>query len=181
MRGGARGGRCYVGRVATRVVSFPPLERADARVLILGTMPGGASLREGRYYAHPRNAFWPILADLLGFDAEAPYGLRASALLDARIALWDVLASCVRRGSLDAAIVRPSMRINEFGAFFASHPRLRRVFFNGATAETLFRRHVRPGLPPLPRVTFLRLPSTSPAHAGMTRARKRRAWRAIRP
>ncbi len=164
-----------------RVASFPPIARADARVLILGTMPGVASLRAGEYYAHPRNAFWTIMGDLLGFDPGEAYARRAAHLRRRGIAVWDVLASCVREGSLDSAIVASSLVPNDFRGFFAGHPRVRRVFFNGAAAEALFRRHVRPGLPPLPRVAFLRLPSTSPAHAGVPGPEKLLAWRAIRP
>lgn len=164
-----------------RAASFPPIERADARVLILGTMPGVASLRAGQYYAHPRNAFWGILGEILGFDPEDAYARRAAHLRRCGVAVWDVLASCVREGSLDSAIVGSSLVPNDFRRFFASHPRLRKVCFNGATAEALFRRHVRARLPLMPAVEFVRLPSTSPANAGVARESKRLAWRAIRP
>ncbi len=143
-------------------------------------MPGAESLRRRQYYAHPHNAFWPIMAALLGFDARAPYARRVRSLKAARIALWDVLHSCVREGSLDTRIEDETA--NDFAAFFRAHPALTRVFFNGAKAEASFRRHVLPRLGPALRarsVRFARLPSTSPAHAGVPRAGKLIAWRAI--
>lgn len=144
-------------------------------MLILGSMPSRASLAAGRYYAHPQNAFWPIMGALLGFDPRAPYARRARALKAARIALWDVLRSCAREGSLDASIEAETA--NDFGRFFRAHPRVTHVFFNGAKAEASFRRHVLRGIGAA--LHFRRLPSTSPAHAGLPRARKLAAWRAI--
>ncbi len=91
-----------------RIHSFEPIEDRDAEVLILGSMPGRASLMAGQYYAHARNAFWPIMAELLQFEATAPYGVRVQALKAARIALWDVLHSCVREGSLARMLHEPS-------------------------------------------------------------------------
>jgi hypoxanthine-DNA glycosylase len=164
---------------AARIRSFPPVARRDAHTLILGSMPGAASLAAGRYYAHPRNAFWRIVADLLGFAAEAPYPERKRALQGAGIALWDVLHSCVREGSLDTRIDDASEVAHDFRAFFRTHPRIERVFFNGAKAEASFRRHVVPGLRHSP--SMHRLPSTSPAHAALDEGRKRAAWRAILP
>ena len=91
-----------------RIRSFPPIEGASAHTLILGTMPGAASLAAVQYYAHPRNAFWTILADLIGFDPQLDYVARTQRLVDAGIAVWDVLRSCERRGSLDSDIDRTS-------------------------------------------------------------------------
>jgi hypoxanthine-DNA glycosylase len=153
---------------------LPPIASPDARLLILGSMPGVESLRRGRYYAHPRNAFWPILDEWLGLPREAVYEERRCALVDAGIALWDVIGACVRRGSLDAAIEPGSVRVNDFVAFFAAHPRIARVLCNGGTAHQAFLRDVLPGLATPPQV--VRLPSTSPAHAGMTLAAKRAHW-----
>ncbi|MDP5240570.1 DNA-deoxyinosine glycosylase [Uliginosibacterium sp. 31-16] len=160
-----------------RVCSFPPLAAPNARILILGSMPGVASLQAQRYYAHPHNRFWPIMGEALGFDPAAPYAERCTHLVAAGVAVWDVLQSCVRPGSLDADIDATSVLINDFTDFFAAHPQIRRVCFNGGTAESLFRRHVRPPLASGP-VDFLRLPSTSPAHAGMRPAEKLAAWKA---
>lgn len=156
------------------VHSFPPLVPKHARVLIVGSMPGRASLVAGRYYAHPRNAFWPILGALLGFAADAPYERRCQALAGAGIALWDVLASCEREGSLDGAISRARRTANDFEAVFASQPGLGTVLCNGGTSHDLFVRHVVPTLPRRPDV--VRLPSTSPAHASRSQAAKQAAW-----
>lgn len=157
---------------------FPPVAAPGARLLILGSMPGQASLVADQYYAHPRNAFWRIMGDLLGAGPELPYARRLEKLQLAGIALWDVIAACERRGSLDAAIVGGSVRANDFSAFFAVHRGIERIFFNGAAAEASFRRHAVPALagrlPPM-----IRLPSTSPAHAARVYADKLAAWSVI--
>lgn len=157
-----------------RVRSFPPIAAADARILILGSMPGEESLRRRRYYAHPQNQFWRIMALITGAAPEQSYEDRVEALMAARIALWDVLRSCRRESSLDSAIERDSMQPNDFRRFLAAHADITHVFFNGATAEAAFRRHVQPKLPRT--LKFERLPSTSPAHAGMTRPEKQKRW-----
>ncbi len=164
-------------RVIVPVHSFPPIENARAHVLILGTMPGKASLRAQQYYAHPRNAFWPILARLLGFDAGSEYAVRTSSLSAAGIALWDVLQSCQRDTSLDSDIDHSTIVPNDFATFLAGHPRIRRICFNGGNAERLYLRYVRPSLAGLPEVQAVRLPSTSPAYAGMPFTKKLYAWR----
>jgi double-stranded uracil-DNA glycosylase len=161
-------------------VGFAPVARADAQVLVLGSLPGQMSLAQQQYYAQPRNAFWKIAGELCGFDPSLDYEARLRALMAHRIALWDTCAAAVRPGSLDARIVRASVVPNDFAPFLQAHPRIRRLCFNGATAAALFERLVLPSLPEslrgLPR---LRLPSTSPAHAGMSHARKLEAWRAV--
>ncbi|WP_374335585.1 DNA-deoxyinosine glycosylase [Methyloversatilis sp.] len=162
-----------------RVRCFPPVaDPVTARVLILGSMPGVASLAAQRYYAHPRNQFWPIMGALFGAGPDLPYAQRLHALTDAGVALWDVLASCERDGSLDAAIDARSAQANDFVTFLATHPGIVRIAFNGGTAEKHFRRDVMPHLRPLRPLDLLRLPSTSPAHAGMDAAEKLARWRA---
>lgn len=157
------------------VASFPPLSGPHCRVLVLGTMPGRESLRRQQYYAHPRNAFWTILADFAGTDPGAGYAARVAAVVGAGIAVWDVLATCARAGSLDRDIDPATARPNDFARFFRAHPGITTVCCNGGTAAQLFRRHVLAagGLPPVDLVT---LPSTSPAHAGLPVAAKRQAW-----
>jgi hypoxanthine-DNA glycosylase len=156
---------------------FAPIARRGARILVLGSMPGVASLAAGEYYAHPRNQFWRIVGELYGFDPAAPYARRKAALTAAGIALWDVIGSCVRPGSLDAAIDDESVVVNDFAAFLASHARIARVCFNGRKAEAAWRRHVQDRLEPGCKPECLLLPSTSPAHAGMSYLRKLRVWR----
>jgi hypoxanthine-DNA glycosylase len=159
------------------VSSFLPVARKDARVLILGSMPGIASLQAQRYYAHPRNAFWPILAEICGFDCELLYEQRLEEVQRAGIALWDVLASCARSGSLDSDIEVASIRTNDFAGFFESHPGVTNVFCNGGAAFQMFRRRVVPELPEeCANVRVRQLPSSSPAHASMSLAQKRDAW-----
>lgn len=160
-----------------QVRSFPPLVRADARCLILGTMPGEASLAAGRYYAHPRNAFWKILTAILGIDVTADHDVRCRALIDAKLALWDVLAACVREGSLDASIDKNTEVPNDVSGLIERCPCLTHVFFNGAKAEGLFLRHIAASLRAGREIRTVRLPSTSPAHAGMSFAKKLEVWR----
>lgn len=160
-----------------RIRSFAPIADRNARVLILGSMPGRASLEAGRYYAHPQNAFWRIAAQLLRIEPDAPYGMRVQALKSARIALWDVLHSCVRQGSLDTMI--EAELANDFDAFFRTHKRITHVFFNGAKAEASYRRHVLGAMSI--ELQYQRLPSTSPAHASLSFARKLGAWQAVLP
>jgi len=166
----------------SRVQSFPPLETAAAHTLILGSMPGVASLRAQQYYAYPHNLFWPLIEAALGIGAALPYEERVQALMRQGFALWDVLASCHRPGSLDAQIDAGTVELNDFPQFFATHPQVERVFFNGATAEHYFRRHVLPRLPQpvAARLRLARLPSTSPANASIRLADKTAAWEQIR-
>lgn len=161
-----------------RIHSFDPIAAPDAEILILGSMPGRASLAAGQYYAHAQNAFWRIMAELLGFDASAPYAERTQALKSARIALWDVLHSCKREGSLDTNIDRQTLVANDFAAFLREHPQITRIVFNGGTAEACFKRHVTHSIAEV-QIQCVRLPSTSPAHAAMSFAQKLDAWRTL--
>lgn len=156
---------------------LPPVVDDGTRALVLGSMPGQVSLQMQQYYAHPRNAFWRIMSELLGFDGHADYAARLHALRAAGIGLWDVLRLCDRPGSLDSAIVRDSMEVNDFEKLFADRPSIAQVFFNGAKAEQVFRRLVAPNLARPP--TYLRLPSSSPANAGVAYDAKLQAWRAV--
>jgi len=146
-------------------------------MLVLGSLPGLRSLEAGRYYAHPQNAFWTIVAPLCGTTADAPYDERVQGLTSRGIALWDVCRAATRRGSLDAAIERESVLPNDFGGFYANHPAITRILFNGATAARLYRRHVLPSLAgPWRELPLVVLPSTSPAHAAMNRVVKAQRW-----
>ncbi|CAJ1498605.1 DNA-deoxyinosine glycosylase [[Mycobacterium] burgundiense] len=156
-----------------RVAGFAPLVAPGARVLFLGNAPSVLSLQRQQYYGNPRNAFWPIMAQLCGFDADAPYEWRAAALTSAGYAVWDVLAFCRRHGSLDAAVERDSMVANDFETFFGAYPTIERVFFTGGAAEANYRRLVSVTAD----VAYARLPSTSPAHT-VSFAVKLAAWRA---
>ncbi len=153
---------------------LPPIVGTDACVLILGSMPGAASLQAGQYYAHAHNRFWPFMGTLIGADPSLSYAHRMQRLDSAGIAVWDVIASCRREGSLDSAIRAES--VNDLDRFLAQQPSIATVLFNGAKAEATFVRRV---LPTLARTELRcrRLPSTSPANASQTEAAKLAAWR----
>jgi TDG/mug DNA glycosylase family protein len=163
------------------VYSFPPIASGTARVLILGTMPGKVSLRERQYYAHPQNAFWRIVGEILGFDPTLPYEARVALVQSADIAIWDVLKSCIRPSSMDSAIDAASAIPNDFAIFLLAHPQIRRICFNGATAQALFMKLVRHSLVTQSDMAYVRLPSTSPANASLSYSEKARAWQAIVP
>jgi len=155
---------------------FPPILGAKPRFLILGSLPSQASLAAAQYYAHKRNAFWPMLGAILGFDAGLPYALRVEKLKEARIAVWDVCAAAHRPGSLDSDIAPDTVTPNDFATLFAQNPSICAVLLNGGTAADLFRTRVVPTLRSCP--DRHRLPSTSPAHAGMNFDDKRARWAA---
>lgn len=130
--------------------------------LILGSMPGIASLEAREYYGHPRNAFWSV-AEVLGIDRELTYRSRCARLKHLGFALWDVIGSCERSGSLDQAI--RNARLNELIPFAAKHRALARVWFNGQAAARHFERELgRAFRAAQPAVELRTLPSTSPAH-----------------
>ena len=160
---------------------FPAIADANARVLILGSMPGEASLEAAQYYAHPRNAFWWIMGELFGAGLDVAYPERGRILKRNGVAVWDVLKHCHREGSLDTAIEANSCVHNDFESFFQMHQKIHVVFFNGGEAEKQFRRHVLPGLVDAPSnpLRYHRLPSTSPANARLTREQKLEAWRIV--
>jgi hypoxanthine-DNA glycosylase len=166
------------GDRGTPIRGLPPVWRRDAQVLVLGSMPSTQSLARQAYYGNPRNAFWRIMGALLGLDPASPYTDRLTALMDARVALWDVCGSCVREGSADAAIrdVEP----NPIHELVARSPSLRAIALNGGKAHELFRRLLT--VPVLGRAgdaAVLRLPSTSPAHASRSEADKLAEWRVL--
>ena len=159
-----------------KLKSFQPISSKNARILILGSMPGQRSLDAGQYYAHPRNNFWRIMEEVTGLKASAGYDERLLFLKERGIALWDVLHSCHRKGSLDAAIRGRSVKVNDFNSFFQRHPGIHTVLLNGAAAEGYYRRYVVPDLEST-AMNLLRMPSTSPAHAAMSFRQKLSAWR----
>ena len=161
-----------------RASSFAAIAGPDAQVLILGSLPGMASLAAGQYYAHPRNAFWGIMGELVGAWPTLSYNDRVRQLVEHRIALWDVCASAYRSGSLDAAIRSESARPNDIASFLRSHDHVRLLCFNGTKAAEMFRRLVVPSLgTPAQAINRSTMPSTSPAYAGMPFDRKLDAWR----
>ena len=161
----------------TTINSFSPITSTHSRILILGSIPGKVSLDAYEYYAHPRNTFWKILAAHMHIDHATPYPNRCQTLRKHHIALWDVLHSCTRPGSLDADIVEDSIAPNDFNSLFSDHPSITHVFFNGAKAEHAYTKYVLPTLSPdHAHLHYQRLPSTSPAHAAMSYDEKLHLW-----
>jgi len=153
--------------------SLRPVVGERPRVLILGSMPGEESLRRQQYYAHPQNQFWPILGVLTGASPELPYAQRLDRLQRAHVALWDVARVCRRHASSDATI--RDAEANDIQGLLAAEPTIATVLCNGSTAHAMFLRLV---LPRLERpVRIVGLPSTSPAHAALSRAQKTARWR----
>jgi double-stranded uracil-DNA glycosylase len=154
--------------------SFPPIADARARVLVLGTLPGEESLRRQEYYAHPRNLFWPIVFALFDTTLAEDYAERLAFILAQRIALWDVCELAEREASADAAIRREQP--NAINHLLDTHPLIRGVAFNGSGARRLYDRHFSRRA----ELTYLALPSTSPAHARLDFAAKLAHWTALR-
>jgi len=151
--------------------AFAPVADADTRLLILGSLPGDASLKAAQYYAHPQNGFWRLIGGVIGRDlAPLPYPDRLETLKSARIGLWDVIASAERPGSLDAAIRSP--RAADLCGLIAGLPALKAVAFNGATASKGGRRILKG----VKGMTLIDLPSSSPAHATRSLSEKAESW-----
>jgi TDG/mug DNA glycosylase family protein len=160
---------------APRKSAFPPVVSPSTRVLILGSLPGEASLAARRYYAHPRNQFWRLAGAAIGRDdlATLDYDARLGALLQAGIGLWDTVASAVRSGSLDTAIREAEHA--PLGELTATLPALRAVAFNGGKSARIGRRVLAGS-----GFELIDLPSSSPAHAAMPFAEKRVRWLILR-
>jgi hypoxanthine-DNA glycosylase len=138
-------------------------------------MPGVASLNAHQYYAHPRNAFWPIMANIFDFDVNLTYDVRIEKLIASGVAVWDVLSECIRPGSLDSDIKAGSRIPNDFATFFKEHSDIKVVGFNGQEAQKSFKKYVLPKVN-CDGVCFVQLPSTSPAHT-LRLEEKTQIWR----
>ncbi len=157
---------------------FPPVANIDARTLVLGSMPGEASLQKKQYYGHPRNLFWEFMGEILGFNPNIAYDERLLRLTENQIALWDVLNSCQRNGSLDANIIETSEVINDFDRFFDKYRQINRICFNGQKAFNTFKKYaVKRQKIRYSAIEKLVLPSTSPANASIPRDIKYRKWK----
>lgn len=153
--------------------SFAPISSQNAKILILGTMPGTKSLELNQYYGHNQNNFWKFMFTILGEEFSTEYETRKNLLIKNNIALWDVLQFCDRIGSLDSAIKNEIA--NDFEAFLASHPQIDSILFNGQKAAAFFKKYVH-----LKKEykTFT-LPSTSPANASKAFQDKLTEWKVI--
>lgn len=158
-----------------RKAAFPPSVDEGTRLLILGSLPGDASIKQGEYYAHRGNAFWSLMGDVVGEDLRAvPYAMRLKRLRARGVGLWDVIESADRQGSLDSAIRGAELR--DLAAFVARLPDLRAVAFNGKTAAL----HGRKQIGARPDLMLIDLPSSSGAYAMLSREKKAEAWRVLR-
>lgn len=158
--------------------SFPPIIGEVPQILILGSSPGQVSLIKQQYFAHPRNAFWPILSRLFQFDETLSYEQRVAVCKTLPIVIWDVLAQCERQGSLDSAIQNDSQKLNDFPSLLQQYPTIHSVFCNGATSFNVFSKKVQPLMHKPLRI--YQLPSTSPAHARMTFFEKLHRWSEVK-
>jgi double-stranded uracil-DNA glycosylase len=154
---------------------LPPIARADARLFILGSLPGDASLAAQRYYAHPTNQFWRLLGSAIGEELQAlGYQARLDRLAAHHVGLWDVIASASRRGSLDQAIREAEH--NRIEHLLHDFPELRAIAFNGSTAAAAGRTLIGE---PRSGLTLVDLPSSSAANTRPF-AEKAAAWSILR-
>lgn len=143
-------------------------------------MPGEESLRKQQYYAHPRNQFWDIIRELFALEPTLDYAERVQWLMDNGIALWDVIEHCQREGSLDTSIVTETIVVNDFQTLLSRYDSITHLYFNGRKAEMEFMRRVLPGLSIARKLHYRLLPSSSPAHASISRAEKLKRWSQIK-
>lgn len=161
-----------------KLEGFAPIAAVNAEILILGSMPGAKSIADSEYYAHPYNAFWFIITKLFNLNSSLSYQQKIKLLIENKIALWDVLQSCQRKGSLDSNI--RAAEVNDFVSFFETHKAVRKVCFNGQKAAQLFQQYVQKPLNSLlPRLEYHVLPSTSPAMAKLSREDKFAVWQKV--
>ena len=165
---------------------FTPILGNAPKVLILGSMPSVKSLEQQQYYGNPQNSFWWIMSELLNFDSHLPYLQRSEILIKNRIAVWDVIQACHRPGSLDSAIDNSSIQANDLSQFFNDHTSIKLVIFNGQAAHKIFKKHVLHKQVKRSAIKesiftgdYLILPSTSPANAATSKAKKLDKWRVI--
>lgn len=156
-----------------RLIAFPPILPVKPHTLILGTMPGEKSLEANEYYAHPQNQFWKFMGDIYGAEQSLPYTQRIEILKKQNIAVWDVLQTCIRKGSMDSDIKNPI--VNDFANFYNKNPTIALVVFNSLVAEKLYKRLVLHTL--TQQIEYRRVPSPSPANARLNYADKLALWK----
>jgi hypoxanthine-DNA glycosylase len=160
------------------IKSFTAKSKKDPIILVLGSIPGVTSLNAQQYYAHPRNAFWPIMADFFSFDVNEDYDVRLAALLVSGVALWDVIGQAERQGSLDSAIRSKSQIVNPIDKFVRANESIQAILLNGGKAATSFKNEFKQS-EILRSVNQHQLPSTSPAYAAMPVHKKMEQWHAV--
>ena len=164
---------------STRVCSIEPIIGHNPRIIILGSMPGIISINAAQYYANPRNLFWTVLADLFGMDIDCSYESKVQQIQQLPMIVWDTLKACHREGSLDSKILNTDIEANDIAALLNSYPTVQAIAFNGGASAKYFDRLVKPLIPINLNIELLKMPSTSPANAGMKRERKLELWRRL--
>lgn len=157
-----------------KIYSFPSISNKEAKVLVLGTMPGNMSLTLNQYYGHPRNAFWKLMFTIFDTPFSTDYEERKKLAVTNHIAIWDVLQACERKGSLDSAIKEEIP--NDFKEFLKDHPNIELIVFNGQKAAQFFKKYVK-NVEGYKQIT---VPSTSPANAGISWERKLKEWEVLK-
>ncbi len=158
-----------------KIYSFAPVKTTYAKSLILGSIPGIASLKAYEYYAYPRNQFWEIIGQLYRHDELKSYQEKLKVIKNNELALWDVIKSCYREGSSDSGIT--DIKVNNFAWMFKASPQIKNIFFNGLKAKEVFTRYVDKSL--WQDKNLISLPSTSPAYT-ITVNEKMKKWTKIR-
>ena len=165
--------------MASLIKCLAPIETQDSNVLILGSMPSITSIKNRQYYAHPQNQFWQIIQKIIGVTAKLNYSNKIKMLNQAKIALWDMLASCIRPGSADSKITNGIS--NDINNFLQTHPDISKICLNGITAANYFRIYQNNNLnsifPKKRNLQICKLPSTSPANARISFNQKYQIWR----
>lgn len=161
------------------LTGLAPIIGKRPEILILGSMPSQSSLQKQQYYGHPRNAFWPLLARLLGVELTKDYDANVNFAIQNKVAIWDVIAQCERQGSLDSAIIKGTETLNPIIELLDNTPSIRAIGLNGGLAATLFSRHCRPYFDLASGVISHTLPSTSPANARINFDAKCKAWKVL--
>jgi len=162
------------------ITSFPPVVNDECKAIILGSMPGIKSLDENEYYAHPRNSFWFIMEKLFKVYSDFEYKQRLKLLLNNKIALWDVIESCERKGSLDSSIQDETVLVNDFADLLLEYQNIKYIFCNGNAAYSAFQKYAMPELEKFLNIEVYKLPSSSPANARMSLDEKTLSWEIIK-
>lgn len=161
------------------VHSIEPVIGRDPRIIILGSMPGIVSINAAQYYANPRNLFWTVMAELFGIDIDCEYQVKVQQLRGLPIILWDTLKACHRQGSLDSKILNTDIQANDIAALLRQYSTVQAIAFNGGASAKYFDRLIKPHLPDNLAIELLKMPSTSPANAGMKLEQKLELWRRL--
>ncbi|MFT5656778.1 MAG: TDG/mug DNA glycosylase family protein [Gammaproteobacteria bacterium] len=162
-----------------RVHSIEPIIGRNPRIIILGSMPGIISINAAQYYANPRNMFWAVLAELFGIDTDCSYQARVEQIRELPIILWDTLKACHREGSLDSKILNTEIEANDIVGLLEQHQSVQAIVFNGAASAKYFDRLITPHMPAKRNIELLKMPSTSPANAGMGFDQKIESWKEL--